>query len=93
MPTLFASSRTLRQRSSNTMLWIFYTISVLVTSFGRSLRCSSWHLVRSLLWRETTLDGLKKSIFLIVLIISETSQKYTLKALERNSNSLRCYAR
>ena len=31
---------------TNTILWIFITMSVLVTLFGRPLRCSSWQLVR-----------------------------------------------
>ena len=45
MPTMSASWRTFSLRSYNTILWIFFTISVVVTSFGRSLRCSSWQLV------------------------------------------------
>ena len=46
MPTMSASSRTFSQRSSNTILWIFLTISVVVTSFGRPQRCSSWQFVQ-----------------------------------------------
>ena len=47
MPTMSASSCTFSRRSSNTILWIFFTISVVVTSFGRSLRCLVWQFVRS----------------------------------------------
>ena len=46
MPTMSASLRTFSWRSSNTILWIFFTISVVVTSFGRPLWCPSWQLVR-----------------------------------------------
>ena len=46
MPTMSASSRTFSRRSSNTILRIFFTISVVVTSLGWSLGCSSWQLVR-----------------------------------------------
>ena len=46
MPTMYAGSRTLGQRLSNTNFWIFFTISLVVSSFGRSLRCLSWRLVR-----------------------------------------------
>ena len=35
-----------QRQTLNTILWIFFTISIMVTSFGRSLRCSSWELVR-----------------------------------------------
>ena len=45
MPIISASSRTFIRRSSNNILWIFITILVAVTSFGRPLRCSSWQLV------------------------------------------------
>ena len=46
MRTMFASSRNFSRRSFTTILWIFFTISVVVTSFGQPLRCSSWQLVR-----------------------------------------------
>ena len=46
MPTMSGSSRTFSRRSSNMILWIFFTISVVVTSFCRPFRCSSWQLVR-----------------------------------------------
>ena len=46
MPTMSASSCTFNRRSSNNILWIFYIICVVVTSFGRSLRypwyCFEW---------------------------------------------------
>ena len=48
MPTISASPRTFSRRSSNTILWIFFTFSVVVTSFSQPLRCSSWQLVRPL---------------------------------------------
>ncbi|GFY35172.1 uncharacterized protein TNCV_5045471 [Trichonephila clavipes] len=38
MPSMSACSRTFSRRSSNTTLWIFFTISEVVTSFGRPLR-------------------------------------------------------
>ena len=46
MPTMSASSHTFSRRSSNSILWIFFTISVVVTLFGRPLRCLYWQLVR-----------------------------------------------
>ena len=46
IPTMSASPRTFSRQSSHTILWIFFTICVMVTSFGRPLRCSSWQLVR-----------------------------------------------
>ena len=46
MPTMSASSCTFSPRLSNTILLIFSTISVVVTSFGRALWFSSWQLVR-----------------------------------------------
>ena len=45
-PTMSASSRIISRRSSNTILWIFFTISVVITSFGQALWCSSWLFVR-----------------------------------------------
>ena len=42
MPPVSASSCSFIPRSSNTISWIFFTISGVVTSFGRPLRCSSW---------------------------------------------------
>ena len=47
MPTMSSSSRTFSRWLSNSILWIFFTISVVVTSFSRPLRCSSWQLVQS----------------------------------------------
>ena len=46
MLTMSASSRAFSQRSSNTILRMFPTISVVVTLFSRQLRCSSWQLIR-----------------------------------------------
>ena len=46
MPTMFASWRTFSRRLSNTILWIFFIITVVVTSFDRPLRYSSKQLVR-----------------------------------------------
>ena len=46
MPNMSAISRTFSGRSSNTLLWIFFTIPGVVTSFGRPLRCSFWQLLR-----------------------------------------------
>ncbi|GFX58261.1 hypothetical protein TNCV_4050191 [Trichonephila clavipes] len=52
MPTMSASSPTFSQRLSNTALWIFFTISGVVTSFGRhcdARRGSSYGIVLTLL--------------------------------------------
>ena len=46
MPTMSASSRTFSWRSSNIILWIFFTVPVVVTSFGQPLRSSFPQLVR-----------------------------------------------
>jgi uncharacterized membrane protein len=46
MPIMSATSRNFNRRLSNTIFWIYFTISGVVTSFGRPLRCSSWQLVR-----------------------------------------------
>ena len=55
-PAMSASSCTSSRRSPNAILWIFFTIPVLVTSFdGRPLRCSSWQLVRPRLNSATQL--------------------------------------
>ena len=47
MPTMSATSHSFSPRSSNTILWIFFTIPVVATSFGWPLRCSFWQLVRT----------------------------------------------
>ncbi|PRD25113.1 UNVERIFIED_CONTAM: hypothetical protein NCL1_41848 [Trichonephila clavipes] len=43
IPTMPSSSRVFSGRSSSTALWIF-TISGVIASFGRPLRCSTWQL-------------------------------------------------
>ena len=46
MSTVSVSSLTFSRWSSNIILWIFFTISGVVTSFGRPLQCLSWQIVR-----------------------------------------------
>ena len=46
MPTMSASSRTFNRWLSNTILWNFFTFSVIVSSIGRPLRCLPCQLVR-----------------------------------------------
>ena len=41
-----ARSHTFSRQPFNNILWIFFVIFVVVTSFSQSLRCSSWQLVR-----------------------------------------------
>ena len=52
-PIISASSRSFSRRSSNTILWIFLTVSGVDTSIGRPQRCSSWQLVRLCLNSDT----------------------------------------
>ena len=47
MPTMSPNLRTFIRQSTNTILQIFFTISDVVTSFGRPLRCLSWAACRT----------------------------------------------
>ena len=83
MPTMSTRSRSFSRRSSNTILWTFFTISVLVTSFVQPLRCSqtkeptSSELNLARLWYWFDCDLLMKVLYHITMTNFSHVYKFT----------------